>query len=109
MAKMTCIGGSLQKTAILAGLMGLPSKPAQTEHTPKQISRAPREREHQSSRGREAKGYEGGNRSALVRSNASWYPAGGHFRDTDECFDTDELNEMDRQLRQDDDNRRLTK
>src|SRR5215472_17481835 len=107
MAKMTCIWGSLHKKAMPSGLVRLPSKPAQTEHTPQQIPRAPRECQHQSSRRREAKGNEGGNRSAFVRSDASWYPAGGHFCDTDECFDTDERNEMHRQLRQEQDNRRF--
>src|SRR5215467_1118085 len=107
MAKMTCIWGSLHKTAILPYLVRLPNKPTQTEHTPEQISRAPRECQHQSTRRRETKGNEGGNRSTFVSSDASWYPAGGHFRDADECFDTDERKEMDRQLRQKDDNGRF--
>src|SRR5215467_7005526 len=109
MAKMTCIWGSLHKTAILPYLVRLPNKPTQTEHTPEQISRAPRECQHQSTRRRETKGNEGGNRSAFVCSDASWYPAGGHFCDADECFDTDERKEMDRQLRQEEDNRCFTK
>src|SRR5215813_4700488 len=105
---MIWVWGSLHKDAILPGLARLPSKPAQTEHTPEQIPRAPRERQHQSSRRRKAKGNEGGNRPAFVRSDASRYPAGGHFCDADECFDTDERNEMDRQLRQKDDDRRFS-